>query len=315
MKHTARFFTLAVPLTGFCLLLAACGGGSGGGSAGDSGTLSLQVTDGPVDTANHVFVQFHGIELQPASGKRITFYYCQDPADATQTVVSESACTTPPAPKQVDLLALTGGLTDLLLDGHVLPAGHYAWIRLMVDTGGSLDSYVDDSTGFHELTIPSGAETGLKLNRGFDVPAGGHADFTVDFDLRKSLHVTGTGEYELRPTLRLVDSVEVGSIAGTVSPSLIGAGCTPAVYVFQGQGIAPDDIDGIAPDPVTTAAVKLDNATGHYVYRAAFLEPGTYTIAFTCDAAQDDPMTDDAIAFSGTADVMVSAGSTTPYGF
>jgi len=316
MKTFARFSIFAVLLTGFSFLLAGCGSGGGSsGTSGGSGTLSLQVTDGPVYMAHHVYIQFHGIEIQPDSGARITLYYCEDPMDATKTIVSDTACTTPAAPKQIDLLALSGGLTDVLLDTYTLPAGHYSWIRLMVDTDGTLDSYLVDSYDVvHELTIPSGAQTGLKLNRGFDVAAGGHADFTVDFDLSKSIHVTGTGIYEMRPTLRLVNSIETGSIAGTVSTSLITTGCTPAVYVFAGENVTPDDIDGIAPDPVTTAKVEMDNM-GVYRYKAAFLEPGFYTVAFTCQAAQDDPMTDDAISFSGADNVSVSANTVTPYNF
>lgn len=296
------------------VLLAACGGGSGS-STGGSGALTLRTTDGPVDTAFHVYIQFHGLEIQSASGERTTLNYCQDPSDPTKTVLSATACTTPVAPKQLDLLALTGGLSDFLLDKFTLPAGHYVWIRLMVDTGGSLDSYVVDASGDHELTIPSGDETGLKLNRGFDVAAGGEADFTLDFDLRKSIHVTGTGDYLLRPTVRMVDSLEVGRIAGTVSPSLIISGCTPAVYVFQGSNATPQDISDSPTDPVTTATVKLDNGTGQYQYTAAFLEPGDYTVAFTCQAAQDDPTTNDAIAFSGTANVTVTADTVTTHNF
>lgn len=297
------------------VLLAACGGGGSGGSTNGSGALTLRMTDGPVDSAYHVYIQFHGLEIQSASGERTTLNYCQDPSDPTKTVLSATACTTPVAPKQLDLLALTGGLSDFLLDKFTLPAGHYVWIRLMVDTGGSLDSYVVDATGNHELTIPSGDETGLKLNRGFDVAAGGDADFTLDFDLRKSLIVTGTGDYLLRPTVRMVNSIEVGSIVGTVSPSLITAGCTPAVYVFEGFNVTPHDISGSPSDPVTTATVKLDNGTGQYQYTAAFLEPGDYTVAFTCQAAQDDPTQNDGIVFSGTANVTVTADTVTTHNF
>src|SRR2546421_7971109 len=56
----------------------------------------------------------------------------------------------------------------------------------MVDTKPGA-SYVMDSTGQHDLTIPSGAETGLKLIQGFTAPAGVVASFTVDFVLSKSL--------------------------------------------------------------------------------------------------------------------------------
>ncbi|MHB8622370.1 MAG: DUF4382 domain-containing protein [Sulfuricaulis sp.] len=319
MKPINKFSISAVFL--FVILLVACGGGSGGStgsstsSMNSSGALTLRMADGPVDSAYHVYIQFHGLEIQSSSGVLTTLNYCQDPSDPTKTVLSTTACTTPVVPQQLDLLALTGGLSDTLLDNYTLPAGHYDWIRLMVDTGGSLDSYVVDVNGDHELTIPSGDETGLKLNRGFDVAQGGDADFTLDFDLRKSIHVTGAGDYMLRPTLRMVDSLDVGRIAGTVSPSLIISGCTPAVYVYQGSNVTPQDINGSPSDPVTTATAKLDNTTGQYRYTVALLEPGNYTVAFTCQAAQDDPTTIDAITFSGMTNVTVTADMVTTQNF
>jgi hypothetical protein len=88
----------------------------------------------------------------------------------------------------------------------------------------------------------------------------------------------------------------------------------PAVYVFSGAGITPDDIDGIAPDPVSTASVKLDNM-GVYRYKAAFLEAGSYTIAFTCNAAADDPTVDNALTFTGTTTVSVTANNTMTHNF
>jgi len=304
-------------LLGAILTVTSCGGDSGDGGAG-SGTLSLQITDGPVDTAENVFVQFSGLELHAADGQRTTLYYCQDPADATNPpIVSETACTTLPAPKRFDLLALNSGNADFLLEDFTLPAGRYNWIRLMVDTDGEDDSCIVLVVNgeCEELTIPSGAQTGLKLNRGFNVPAGGNADFTIDFDLRKSVHVTGTGEYMLRPTLRLADNTMTGAIVGTVHSSLVPVDCIPAVYVYEGSGVTPDDIDTDVntPDPVTTATVKLDNGT--YSYMATYLEAGSYTIAFTCDAATDDPMVNDTLAFSGTTTVPVTAKTETTHNF
>ncbi|HSW52537.1 MAG TPA: DUF4382 domain-containing protein [Sulfuricaulis sp.] len=317
MNTSAFHARLAVLVSlGAILTLASCGGGGGSDGAG-TGTLSLQITDGPVETAKHVYVQFSGLELHAADGQRTTLYYCQDPADATLTTISEGPCTTPAAPKRFDLLALNSGNADFLLEDFTLPAGRYNWIRLMVDTDGEDDSCIVLVVNgeCEELTIPSGAQTGLKLNRGFDVPAGGNADFTIDFDLRKSVHVTGTGEYMLRPTLRLADNSMTGAIAGTVDPSLVPAGCTPAVYVYEGSGVTPDDIDADpnTPDPVTTATVKLDN--GIYRYKAAYLEAGSYTIAFTCDAAADDLMLNDALTFSGATTLSVTAKTVTVHNF
>jgi hypothetical protein len=301
------------------LAISSCGGSGGGSSGAGTGTLSLQITDAAVDTAEHVYVQFSGLEIQSADGKRTTLYYCEDPMDATKIIVSADACTTPPKSKQIDLLALNGLVVNPLLQSYTLPAGHYEWIRLMVDTAGTLDSYIVVSGTAHELTIPSGMQTGLKLIRGFDVPTGGSADFTIDFDLRKSVIMTGTGEYVLHPTLRMVNNVMVGTISGTVDPLLVTTGCTPAVYVFAGSNVTPDDIDGIAADPVTTATVKLDNM-GVYRYMSAFLETGSYTIAFTCDAVADDPLVDNTVIappvnFSGTTTVSVTANTNTPHNF
>jgi hypothetical protein len=292
-------------------ILGACGGGDNGGG---TGTVTLRITDAPVDSSavTDVTVQFSAIELQ-GEGGRTTFYYCQDPAIPANTIVSTSPCVTP-KPKQINLLALNSGLSDVLLSGQTVPAGHYNWIRLEVDTGGTMDSYIVVSGTPDELTIPSGDETGLKLNRGFDVAAGGHANFTIDFDLRKSVHLTGTSEFILRPTLRIVDNLLVGKISGTVAAGLVTADCSPAVYVFTGAGVTPDDIDGVPAEPVTTATVKFDGSV--YRYTAAFLEAGPYTVAFTCQALADDPATsNDQVTFSGTADVSVSANATTIHNF
>jgi len=309
LRSLKRSGSLAV--FGAVMAASGCGGSDGGGPG--TGTLSLQITDAAVDSAEHVYIQFSGLEIHGAGGNTV-LYYCQDPADPTKTILSQVPCTTPPAPKRLDLLALSGGQAEVLLDDFTLPAGHYSWIRLMVDTAGTRDSYIVLLGGAeHELTIPSGDQTGLKLNRGFSVPAGGSADFTIDFDLRKSVHVTGTGDYMLRPTLRLADNTLAGAIAGTVNAALVPGGCTPAVYVFEGAGVTPDDIDGTPADPSATVAVKLDG--GVYKYKAAFLEAGSYTVAYTCQAALDDPAVNDALTFSGTATVAVAAKTTTVHDF
>jgi hypothetical protein len=269
-----------------------------------------------MEDAAHVYVQFSGLELQAANGGRTTLYYCQDPAGSSKTVLADTPCTATPAAKQIDLKALSGGLSDTLLDGYTLPAGRYNWIRLMVDTAGTRDTYLVALGGSeYELDIPSSNQTGLKLNRGFDVPAGGSADFTIDFDLRKSVHEAVTGTYILRPTLRIVDNALDGDITGTVDGALVTAGCAPAVYVFAGSGTTPDDMDGNDADPVTIAIVKLDPADGVYRYKAAFLEAGDYTVAFTCGVASDRADYDDMLGFSGTRSVAVTAGGATVYDF
>jgi hypothetical protein len=209
------------------------------------------------------------------------------------------------------------------LDNVILASGDYDWIRLKVNADCDvIDSYIEINNIIHSIQIPSGSQTGLKLVRGFNLPADGIADFTIDFDLRKSVNYPQgqgncSGNYKLKPALRMVSNASVGSISGTVNPSLInGQTCTGGnvVYVFQGLNIAPDDVDGIIPDPVTSAIVKLDNM-GEHIYRASFLSAGNYTIAFSCQADNDKPETDDSIDFIGATNVTVTAGLVTTHNF
>jgi hypothetical protein len=160
------------------------------------------------------------------------------------------------------------------------------------------------------LRVPSGAESGLKLNRGFTLEAEGSVALTVDFALHQSIYAPpgqlGTGvdctqAYLMRPTLRLVDNANVGAIAGQVDAALVTTGCLPKVYVFEGNGVTPDDIEETAAttpdvDPLLVVTVPVVSGATQYDYRAAFVSAGDYTVAFTC--GDDDPTTDDTLTFS-----------------
>jgi hypothetical protein len=83
------------------------------------------------------------------------------------------------------------------------------------------------------------------------------------------------------------------------------------VYVFEGRGVPPDDIDltdDTDVDPVTTAAVRSDGVW--LLYTVAALNAGDYSVAFTCQGAADDPDADDPITFEKTATVTVEVGKT-----
>lgn len=277
------------------LLLSACGSSGPG-----TGTLTLGLTDAAVTDATDVVIQFTGIELKPKGGNSVNFDF--------------------PAPRQIDLLALNGGGSTSLVEGVTVPAGDYEYVRLKVNAGrtGS-DSYIDLTDGSrHALFIPSGNQSGLKLVGAFSVPEGGFANFVIDFDLRKSiLDPPGQdGVYLLKPVLRIANSSEVGAISGTVATATAtAANCAPAVYVYAGSNATPGD-EGSANAPLTSAAVALNTTSGAYEYTAAFLPPGAYTVAFTCDAALDDPETGgDAVTFQAPTNVTVTTGSTATVNF
>ena len=287
------------------MTLGACGGDSSDDE--EFGRMTLSITDSPVTDAEQVWVEFTGVEVKARDeGAPEVFDF--------------------DTPRQINLLALDGGGSEILLDDVLLLAGEYEWIRLKVNAGldGS-DSYVVTTSGGEvPIFIPSGNETGLKLVSGFTVGVGSIVDYTIDFDLRRSLTwASGLGDvYTLKPALRLVDNLEVGVIAGTVGEphrTLIAEGtCIPAVYVYTGAVDAPDDYGSATAPPLASTAVKLDDITGDYGYRLAFVPAGSYTVALTCDADADMADTDEApdvVAFIDPQAVTVSAGVTATVNF
>ena len=267
--------------------IAGCGGGGSDGMQSKTGILRLGITDAPVDQADAVVVQFTGVELKPMGGAAFSRDF--------------------PTPKTLDVLALQGTARALLLDGDSVPAGEYEWMRLKVNADPAVrDSFVTIGGQECEMRIPSGAETGLKLVRGFTVGVGAVTDFTIDFNLRKSV-VQPPGQradagtcngqvYLLKPALRIVDNLQVGTISGTIDASLLSASSCVAstakpgsVYVFgpvtatDPAPTVPDDVDGNSADgadPITSALVSPDT----FKYTIGFVPVGRYVVAYTCDA-------------------------------
>ncbi|MDE2196415.1 MAG: DUF4382 domain-containing protein [Gammaproteobacteria bacterium] len=285
VRHACKLLILPVSVA-----LAGCGGSS-------DGRLKLSVTDAPVDYATSVVVEITGVELQPDTGIPIVYTFAQ--------------------PQQVDLLQLQNGISTPLFQGLQIPAGHYQWLQLEVSaSSGTMNSYIVLNDGSqHALVMPAAAQAGLRTASGFTITANSGSALTLEFDARKSViaPLPGSTDYQLEPVLRLVDNSGVGNIIGFVAGTLITSGCTPTVYVYTGNVSSPADLNNTAPassQPLTESAVTLDNSTGNYDFTAAFLPPGTYTLAFTCDAAADNPAAADTISFSPVITAPVVAAQT-----
>jgi hypothetical protein len=272
MYPRTRPFGLVGVLAATALGLSACGGGGGA----DTGQMTLGVADAPVDGAQAVVVKFTGVELTGNSGNPVQITF--------------------PQPKSIDLLN-QGGTASAVLFNQPIPAGSYGQIRVMVVADGDpANSYITLSDGtMHGLQVPSGMETGLKLVSGFTVPASGVVDYTIDFDLRKAI-TCPPGQAPactLKPTEKLVDNTTVGNIQGAVDNTLVSTGCTPGIYLYSGTVTAPEDMDSTAVSSDTNqpqaSTVPVATSQPPYYYQFTFLPPGTYTVAFTCQAAQDNP--------------------------
>lgn len=284
------------------LILASCGGGDGGNSS-DTGFITIGMTDAPVDQADAVVVTFDAITLKPSSGSAI------------EVVLDE--------PLAIDLLSYQGDNRVLILDDFAVSAGSYNWMRLSVIEA---DSYIEIDGQQHALEIPSGAQSGLKMNRGFTVGAGALTDFTLDFDLRKSVHQEGAGDYKLRPVIRLVDNLTAGAISGTVPANLLTAETCAngdnddvgnAVYLFTGLDQPLQDVQGNEGDPLVSASVTYNPEADAYEYTLGFVPAGDYTLAFTCDASLDIATEDNSasVLFSSPINTSVTAEQTSVVNF
>jgi len=303
MKRAALRSVLASALVS-CALLPACGGGGG---SSPSSTLNVSLADAPTSLSGvqSVFITVTGVEVQPTNGSPLTFNLG--------------------SPLAVDLLTLQQGNLAPLINDVSVTAGSYDWLRLILDTSAGKDYVLYCSSGAPcaapaqiALDIPSGAETGLKVVRGFTMPVNGVIHLVVDFNVNSSIvPIPNSMSWHLKPVLRVVETDTVGAIAGTISASAMQAAkfsktaCSstnlPTVYVYSAQSattnVIPDDIftgteeaaETTPVQPIVTQLSTYNAANGSAGFNIQWVasDPGynEYTVAFTCDP--DDPNVDE----------------------
>jgi hypothetical protein len=241
-------------------LILACSDSNGPSS---QGTVTVRLTDAPADDFQSATVYISQVTLI-GSG-----------TSASGEVISDTHAS-------FDLLTLQNGVTATLGSASV-PTGSYSQIRLVVDSarvvlaGGRTFA---DGSNTAVLQIPSGQQTGIKLNFGPPVEVTeGETVLVVDFDVSQSFVFQGPKSSPngvlFKPVLHAVAADVAASISGTVLPALAGA----TVYAIAGTD--------------TVATAFANTTTGAYTLR--FLPPGSYVVA--ADA------TGFAVALSGTVTV------------
>ena len=259
------------------LQLSGCGGGSGS-SSGATGTLTVGLTDAPVEMVEQVRLYLTEVTIKPEGGPPESY-----PVDLTDClgVPGESDDCNP-----VDLLALQDGIVLTVLTNQEMPAGRYEWLRLEVAEEYSY--IVEETGGIDDIEVRVPSARGLQLSGGFVILAGESTDIVMDWDAQQGLaNPVGQSGYILKPSIRLIDMSEYGAVAGSVSECVD----TAVIYVFAGDLIPEspeepaanlDDIDNNDPNPLVTASVAQMNDAS-YAYEVNFLPVGTYTVALTCD--------------------------------
>jgi hypothetical protein len=277
--------------------LTACSGSSAppasDTAAGGSGMteLSISLMDAPVDDVVEVNVEITALWLKAVGN-----------GPAVKLPLEET-------PYTVNLLDLTADSAALLVDGALITAGEYEWLAMDVNAriDNDLDSYVvTDTGGWFEIFVPSSR---VRLVSGFEAPPNEALELLIDWDLRKGLvHPPGLGGYILKPAFRVIDTAAYGRVSGMIEVSTVMLAAnecnadvdTPdldvgnSVYIFAGHGAVPDDVDAETDNgPVATVDAELDDDSTAYAY-STLLPFGEYTVAFTCQSANDESDSDDA---------------------
>ena len=248
--------------------------------AGGTGTLRLLVTDKPfpVDLITSAIVTITKIEVRQATSQPTS-----EPAEdgsgsgATSQPSENGFITIFEGEKSFDLLNLRNGKTDLLAETDI-PAGTYDQMRLIV-TNGKIT--LTDGRVF-DLKVPSGEESGIKLNFDFDLPAVQRTTLILDVDLSRAFLAIPSGHiddvstitgFHFQPSLamRLINVLEAGSISGHVTDAANGnAVATAMVTAFDGD---------------TEVTTTVTDDTG--AYTLAGLHTATYRVHVAASGFQD----------------------------
>lgn len=126
-------------------------------------------------------------------------------------------------PINVDLTTLIAGNDHLLAD-QIIPSGMLKQIRLVLGDGNTIK--VEGQETLLPLNAPSAMQSGLKLNMNTILEAGFSYTYILDWDVQKSVVMTGSGMYNLKPVIRVNAEVNSGSIEGNVSGEFLVNGLT-----------------------------------------------------------------------------------------
>ncbi|MCU0433181.1 MAG: DUF4382 domain-containing protein [Bacteroidia bacterium] len=151
-----------------------------------------------------------------------------------------------------NLLDFVNGIDTLFINTDI-PAGKLSQFRLLLGTQNSI--MVDSMQ--HPLQIPSGSQSGLKINVNEQINDAATTVLFLDFDAGRSIKQNGNGDYELRPVMRGFNATQTGAITGN--------------YTAAGKGVMIEAQCG--NQFYTTYAHRQ---TGHFMLRG--LPAGSYTV-------------------------------------
>jgi len=228
-----------IALSAGLALMAALGlfAGCGSGTPSGDGTLSVLLADAPDPSVTAVNVTLDRVEVNTDGGW-------------------EPLATEPQTFNLLDLAQTAAPIGSI-----TLPPGQYSQIRLFAS-----NVTLEDETGIHPVTVPSGDQTGIKINVNCEVRPNEVCAVLLDFNVPRSIVQLGNGEYHLQPVIPAVVQVLSGTITGKV---VQGTNNKPV----KGATVAAMDAAGAEANSTMT----LNDGT----FKIWALMPGTYTLQIT----------------------------------
>lgn len=105
-----------------------------------------------------------------------------------------------------DLLELQNGVTAVIANPTQIPVGKITQMRLLLGDGNYVVETIDSISTTLPLDLSSQDETGIKVNLNSEIHANQTIVVTLDFDAEESIVEEGTGDYKLKPVIK-VESV------------------------------------------------------------------------------------------------------------
>src|SRR5688572_7817006 len=238
---STRILLVLAAMFAALLLPLGCGGGGDGTASGGRGTLQVFMADAPDPTVLAVEIDISRVEAN---------------IGGTWQTISTT-------PRTLNLFNLK--FQEELIAQSDLPAGRYTQIRFIVD-----EARVTDSEGTHIANIPSGSQTGIKVNLNFDIPENEVTGVLLDFNVSRSLIRLGNGNYQLKPVVVGVVRVLSGTITGVATDGSAPLAGATVRAIYKAGPHFPIDTEVNSTSSVEDGRFKL-----------WALMPGTYQLQFS----------------------------------
>ncbi len=242
------------------LLAAAMVSACGSGSSESIGSLSLNLSDAASSDYKAVYVTIKEVQVHRGEDAEAVWYVVATPN------------------KTYNLLHLVNGVMEEL-GLSSLETGAYTQMRLLIGTAADsrlnilgqshpyVNYFIDGLNDAHELRVPSGYQSGVKLVHQFGIVEGLTTELVLDFDVERSIVKAGTsGNWQLKPTIKVIGTINKAVLSGVITDE--------AGFPIQGARVSAQKYNQGAHE-VNVYGSTLTTDTGEY---QIYLDPDLYTV-------------------------------------